>query len=52
MTRRENSFNLPTATPSADFIAIIDQNRIVGDYNAKDFELKLIKILNVEKNTI
>lgn len=46
VTHREYAYTMPTATSSADFIAIIDQNRIVGDYNKKEFELELIKHLN------
>lgn len=43
LARRENSFNLPTATSSAEYVAIIDQNRIVGDYSPKEFENALLK---------
>ncbi len=45
LTRRENSFNLPNATESAQYIAILNQNRIVGDYEPKEFETKLIEVL-------
>lgn len=45
LTRRENSFNLPSATESAQYIAILDQNRIVGNYEPKEFETALIKVL-------
>lgn len=48
-THREQAFTLPDATSSADFIAIIDQNRMVGNYDPKDFELRLIKTLDEEK---
>ncbi len=41
VTHREYSFTLPAATSSADFIALIDQNRIVGNYDPKEFELVL-----------
>lgn len=50
MTHRDKSFTLPVATDSADFIAIIDQNRIVGDYSKKDFELTLVKSLKTNDN--
>lgn len=43
LTRRENSFNLPSATDSAKYVAILDQNRIVGDYSPKEFESALLK---------
>lgn len=46
VSHREHSYTLPVATDSADFIAIITQNRMVGDYQPKKFELELIKILN------
>lgn len=49
LTHRKIAYTLPVATESADFIAIIDQNRMVGDYNPKDYELKLIKILDEQK---
>ncbi len=48
VTRREVSYTLPVATDSADFIAIIDQNRMVGNYEPKDFELRLVEILDRE----
>lgn len=43
LTKRENSFNLPSATDSAQYVAILDQNRIVGDYSPKEFENALLK---------
>ncbi len=43
LARREFSFNLPTATESAQYVAIIDQNRIIGDYSPKEFENQLLK---------
>ncbi len=49
LARREKAFNLPSATSSADYVAIIDQNRIVGDYSPKEFEGELIKVLSVSK---
>lgn len=45
ITHREHAFTMPDATSSADFIAIIDQNRLPGDYNPKEFELKLLEVL-------
>lgn len=49
VTRRELSYTLPVATDSADYIALIDQNRMVGNYEPKDFELRLIEILEREE---
>jgi hypothetical protein len=43
LTKRENSFTLPDSTSSAQYVAIIDQNRIVGDYSPKIFENALMK---------
>jgi uncharacterized membrane protein len=43
LTRREFSYNLPSATSSAQYVAMIDQNRLVGDYSPKEFELQLLK---------
>lgn len=43
IARRENSFTLPGATASADYVAIIDENRIVGNYSPKEFENALLK---------
>lgn len=45
VTHRVNSFTLPRYADSADYVAIIDQNRLVGDYNPKQFELILVKKL-------
>lgn len=41
ISHRIDSYTLPVATDSADFIAIIDQNRMIGNYEPKDFELVL-----------
>ncbi len=43
IARRENSFTLPAATDSAQYVAILDENRIVGDYSQKEFENALLK---------
>lgn len=45
ITHREFAYTLPVATESADFIAVITQNRMIGDYSDKDFENQLIKVL-------
>ena len=49
-THREKAFTLPVATASADFIALIDQNRMVGNYDPKDFELRLRDQLKTSKD--
>lgn len=49
-THRENAYTLPIATASADFIAMSDQNRIIGDNNPKGFENELIKVLQGNDN--
>lgn len=43
IARRENSFTLPGHVNDADYVAILDQNRIVGDYSPKEFENALLK---------
>lgn len=50
ITHREKAYTLPVATTSADFIALIDQNRMVGNYNPKDFELILRDQLKTSKD--
>ena len=45
VTHRENSFNLPNMVGKTDYVAIIDQNRIVGDHGPKKFEMELIERL-------
>ena len=43
IARRENSFTLPGHVEDADYVAIIDENRIVGDHLPKEFENSLLK---------
>lgn len=43
LTKRENSFTLPGDVDTADYVAILDENRIVGDYSPKEFEGALLK---------
>ncbi len=43
LARRENSFTLPGQAYTADYVAMIDENRIVGDYSPKEFENFLLK---------
>ncbi len=45
VTHRIDAFNLPSKALSADFIAILDQNRIIGNYNREDFDYNLAKKL-------
>lgn len=45
ITHREQAYTIPTATESAQYIAIINQNRAIGDYNQKEYEVSLIKDL-------
>lgn len=45
VNHRLNSFGVPSATDSADFIALITQNRMVGNYEDKLYENELIPIL-------
>ena len=45
ITHREQAYTIPTATESAQYVAIINQNRAIGDYNEKEYELSLIKDL-------
>lgn len=42
---RDRAFAVPSATESAQYIALITQNRIIGNYEPKDYENKLIPIL-------
>lgn len=53
LSLRENSYNLPSATESAQYIAMLDRNRIVGDNQIKPFEAELIKaLLNSKKHVL
>lgn len=42
ITHREHAYTIPSATESAEFIAIINQNRAIGNYEQKDYETSLI----------
>lgn len=50
VSHREYAFTVPSATKSAQFIALITQNRIPGNYNPKEYENQLIPILLESKN--
>jgi hypothetical protein len=45
ISHRENAYTLPDGSETADYVAIITQNRLIGDYNKKKFELELISKL-------
>jgi len=42
LTHRFNAYNLPNGVEKSDWIAMVDQNRLVGNYEMKDFEGVLI----------
>jgi len=50
LTHRKYAFNLPNMIDNVDYIAMVDQNRIVGDYNPKEFETQLIEKLSVDED--
>ncbi|MCL5409368.1 MAG: DUF2079 domain-containing protein [Patescibacteria group bacterium] len=43
VSHRINSYSLPTYTNQTDYIALIDQNRLIGDSSPHSFEVGLIK---------
>lgn len=43
------SYNLPNGIDQSDYIAIVDQNRLVGDYEPKEFENQLISRLQLDQ---
>ncbi len=43
VSMRKNSYVLPGSFETVDYVALIDQNRILGDYNKKEFEISLLK---------
>ncbi len=45
VNHRSNVWFVPSATRSAQFIALITQNRIIGNYEPKEYENELIPIL-------
>lgn len=45
INHRELAFSVPSATSSAEYIVLITQNRIVGNYEPKELENKLIPTL-------
>ncbi|MDP2684816.1 MAG: DUF2079 domain-containing protein [bacterium] len=50
VNHKENVWFVPYATSSAQFIALITQNRLVGNYEPKVYENQLIPILLLDKN--
>lgn len=49
VSQRKEAYMLPYATESAQFIALIDQNRVIDNYGPKQEERGLIRRLNKEK---
>lgn len=47
---RFHAYTVPSATESAQFIALITQNRLISNYDPKEYENKLIPILLKSKN--
>ena len=45
ISHRENAYTLPDASETADYVAVITQNRLIGDYGKKKFEIELISKL-------
>lgn len=52
VNHRPYSFALPNATESAKFIALMTQNRIIGNYEPKAYENELLPILLASENHI
>lgn len=48
VTHREFAYMLPHATQSADFIALIDQHRVIDNYGPKEYEKDLVEKLHEE----
>lgn len=45
ISHREFAYTLPSATESAQYMALITQNRLISNYEQKEYENKLIPIL-------
>lgn len=43
LAKRVNAYTLPHGTDRADYVAILDETRVVGDYTEKEFEINLMK---------
>lgn len=43
LTHRRDAYTLPNIPDSVEYIAIVDQSRIVGDYSIKSFETGLVE---------
>lgn len=50
ISHRELAFTVPSATQSAQYIALITQNRIPGNFNPKDYENRIIPVLLSDKD--
>lgn len=44
------SYNLPGGALTADYVAMVSQNRLIGDYSLKPYETQLIKTLGSNPN--
>ncbi len=49
LTHRKYAYNLPTIPSSTQYIAIIDQSRVVGNFSPHKYEVSLIKKLLKDK---
>jgi uncharacterized membrane protein len=49
ITHREYAYTLPSGTEVADYIAVLTQQRIIGDYRQIEFETKLVEELKSSK---
>lgn len=43
ISRREHSYTLPGNIDNVEYVAILDETRIIGDYSPKEFENALLK---------
>lgn len=50
VNHREEIYFVPSATPSAQYIALITENRLIGNIEPKEYENKLIPILLKDPN--
>ena len=50
LTHRVNAFNLPDIPKGVDYYALIDQNRVYGNFTPHKYELKVIKKLAKDPN--
>lgn len=48
LTHREQAYTLPNIPDNVEYIAIVDQTRVVGDYSLKSFETGLVTRIALE----